>query len=198
MKGFQLEKVWDRVSRLWHWVLVLTICISWWLGEYMEFDTIDWHFYVGYVVLGLMGFRFFWGFVGPSPIRFRALIPTPSQAIQYLKRIGHRQPSGSPGHNPIGSLSVIAMLVSITMQAVTGMFIESDDFFESAPLAAYVSDETMGLLTWWHHLNAKIILVLVCLHLLAILFYLIWKKENLIKPMITGWKWVRTKKSDES
>lgn len=164
----------------------------------MEFDTIDWHFYAGYVVLGLMGFRFFWGFVGPSPIRFRALIPTPTQAIQYLKRIGRRQPSGSPGHNPIGSLSVIAMLVSITTQAVTGMFIESDDFFESAPLAAYVSDETMGLLTWWHHLNAKIILVLVCLHLFAILFYLIWKKENLIKPMITGWKWVRTKKSDES
>jgi cytochrome b len=198
LKGFQLEKIWDPVSRLWHWVLALTICISWWLGEYMEFDTIDWHFYAGYVVLGLMGFRFFWGFVGPSPIRFRALIPTPTQAIQYLKRIGRRQPSGSPGHNPIGSLSVIAMLVSITTQAVTGMFIESDDFFESAPLAAYVSDETMGLLTWWHHLNAKIILVLVCLHLFAILFYLIWKKENLIKPMITGWKWVRTKKSDES
>lgn len=196
MKGFQLEKIWDPVSRLWHWLLVLSVCISWGLGEFMAFDTIDWHFYFGYIILGLMLFRCIWGFAGPAPIRFKALIFTPGQTLQYLKNIGHRRPSGSPGHNPIGSLSVIVMIVSITFQAVTGLFIESDDFFESAPLAGYVSDQMINQMGWWHHINAKIILVLVGLHICAILFYLLWKKENLITPMITGWKWVKIKKAN--
>ena len=163
----------------------------------MEFDTIDWHFYVGYVVLSLIVFRVVWGVTGPVSARFSRLISSPRESLQYVQGVGTRQASGSPGHNPIGGLSVIAMLVSITFQAITGLFIESDDFFESAPLAGYVSDDTIGLLTSWHHLNAKVLLVLVALHLFAILFYLLWKKENLIKPMITGWKWVKSKNTDD-
>ena len=56
-----------------------------------------------------------------------------------------------------------------------------------------MSEATVNRLTWWHNLNANIILVLVLLHVGAILYYLIWKKENLVKPMITGWKQVRRK-----
>ena len=184
------------MSRLWHWVLAITLSFSWWLGEYMEFDTIDWHFYAGYLMLGLVGFRLLWGFLGPSPVRFKTLLMSPADIFSYLKIMNRREPSGTPGHNPVGSISVLLMIVFISAQAVTGLFIESDDFYESAPLASYVSDETIGWLTWWHHLNAKIILVLVALHVGAVLFYLIWKKENLIKPMFTGWKWVKVKKND--
>ena len=191
MKGFQREKIWDLVSRLWHWILVPSVCISWGLGEFMAFDTIDWHFYFGYLALGLICFRCVWGFVGPAPIRFRALISTPAQTFQYLKTMGRRSPSGSAGHNPIGSLSVIAMIGSISLQAITGLFLESDDFFESAPLATYVSSDVIGQMNWLHHLNAKLLLILVALHILALLFYLFWKKENLIMPMISGWKWVK-------
>ncbi len=195
LKGFQREKVWGPISRLWHWLLVASIGVSWWLGEFMTFSTIDWHFYFGYIILGLMLFRIVWGFIGPAPARFRALIHTPQQIWRYLKKIGSRSPSGSAGHNPLGSLSIIALLSSITLQSVTGLFIESDDFFDSGPLAGFVSETAIKQLNGWHHLNAKILLVLVGLHLCAILFYLLWKKENLIKPMITGWKWVKTNSS---
>jgi len=195
LKGFQREKVWDPISRLWHWLLVASICVSWWFGEFMTFSTIDWHFYFGYIILGLMLFRIVWGFIGPAPARFRALIHTPQQTWRYLKKIGSRSPSGSARHNPLGSLSIIALLSSITLQGVTGLFIESDDFFDSGPLAGFVFETAIKQLNGWHHLNAKILLVLVGLHLCAILFYLLWKKENLIKPMITGWKWVKTNKS---
>ena len=162
----------------------------------MAFDTIDWHFYVGYAVLGLMFFRCVWGFVGPAPVRFQALFTTPAQVFQYLKGFGLRAPSGTPGHNALGSWSVIAMIVSVSLQAVSGLFIESDDFFESAPLAAYVSDTVIDQMSWLHHLNAKVILFLVALHVVSILFYLIWKRENLITPMVTGWKWVKRKELD--
>lgn len=191
MEGFHLEKIWDPVTRLWHWILVLAVSLGWSFGKFMSFDTIQWHFYIGYLILGLMVFRYLWGFAGPTPVRFRAIIPTPTALLTYLRHMGRREPSGSPGHNPVGSLSVIAMLVVIGAQAISGLFIESDDFFEYGPLAGYVSEAMVNRLTWWHHFNADVILVLVILHVSAILFYLVWKKENLIKPMITGWKWVK-------
>ena len=191
MQGFKQEKIWDPVTRLWHWVLVLAVGTGWGLGKFLSFDNIEWHFYLGYLVLGLVAFRYLWGFIGPAPVRYRALFPRPRELFAYLGRIARREPSGSPGHNPLGSISVILMLISITAQAGTGLFIVSDDFFESGPLASYVSETTSNRLTWWHHLNADILLVLVILHVSAILFYLLWKKENLVKPMISGWKWVK-------
>lgn len=196
MEELHLEKVWDPVIRLWHWVLVLAVGIGWSFGKFMTFDTVQWHFYLGYLVLGLMAFRYLWGFLGPDPVRYRAIVPTPAKILRYLKTLPQRKPSGVPGHNPLGSLWVIALLLSITTQAVTGLFIESDDFFEYGPLAGYVSEATVSRLTWWHHFNANLILILVVLHIVAILFYWLWKKENLVKPMITGWKWVR--RSDSS
>lgn len=197
MQGFTRLKIWDPVTRLWHWVLVLAVSIGWSFGKFMTFDTIQWHFYIGYLILGLMLFRYLWGFIGPEPVRYRAILPTPGVTIDYLKGISRREPSGSAGHNPLGSLSVIAMLLVITLQAVTGLFIESEDFFEYGPLAGYVSQSTINLMTRWHHFNADLLLILVALHVAAILFYLLWKKENLIKPMVNGWKWVKSGNSEQ-
>ena len=194
MDEFEKQKIWDPVTRLWHWVLVLAVSVGWSFGKFMSFSTIQWHFYIGYLILGLMGFRLIWGFLGPQPVRFRALLPRPSTIIEYLKGIGRRQPSGVAGHNPIGALSVVAMLIVITAQAMSGLFIESDDFFEYGPLAGYVPQAVVNRLTWWHHTLADVVLILVVLHVAAILFYLIWKRENLIKPMIDGWKTVRRAK----
>ena len=198
MGDLHREKIWDPVTRLWHWALALAVGVSWCFGRYMSFDTVQWHFYLGYLILGLLLFRYLWGFIGPAPVRYAALQPAPRKLLAYLRQVGRRSPSGTPGHNPLGAISVILMMLSISAQAISGLFIQSDDFFEYGPLAGYVSEATINRMTWWHHLNADIILVLVALHVGAILFYLLWKKENLIKPMITGWKWVRRASKDTS
>jgi cytochrome b len=185
------------VTRLWHWVFAVAVVLGWSFGKFMSFSTIKWHFYCGYTILGLLVFRYLWGFVGPQPIRYRALFPTPKQVIEYLKHLASRRPSGTPGHNPLGSLAVISMVLLITAQVGSGLFIVSDDYFESGPLAYLVSDAISNRLTWWHKLISKMVLGIVALHVSAIFFYLLWKKENLIMPMITGWKWVRdSTKSD--
>ncbi len=144
-----------------------------------------------------MAIRLVWGFVGPAPIRFRALLPRPSVLLAYLRTLGRRRPSGLRGHNPLGALSVIAILVLLTAQALSGLFVESDVFFGAGPLSHLVSERTVWRLTWWHGFLSKCILVLVVLHLLAVFYYLIWKKENLIRPMITGWKWVKDEQDTE-
>lgn len=191
MQGLTRQKIWDPVTRLWHWVLVISVTLAWVFGEFMDFDTILWHFYLGYLVLGLLAFRLLWGSLGPRPIRLRALLPTPAAVLRYLKTVPSREPGGSHGHNPLGALSVIAILLALTAVSITGLFLESEDFFEAAPLAPYVEQATINRMTWWHDLLADVILILVSLHVAAILYYLVWKRENLILPMISGWKWVR-------
>ncbi len=191
MTTLERKKIWDPVTRLWHWVLAIIVISTWVLGEFMSFDTIRWHFYLGYSLLALVAFRMLWGFIGPAPVRWINLWPRPAALIQYLRELRYRKPSGSAGHNPLGSLSVLAILVVLAAQAGSGLFIESDDFFESAALAGNVNQDTINWLTSWHHLLSDVLLALVVLHLLAIIFYRVWKREDLVRPMITGWKWVR-------
>ncbi len=197
MGDLHREKVWDPVTRLWHWVLVIAVSLGWYFGEFMSFTTIQWHFYCGYTILGLVVFRIIYGFIGPAPIRFGALLVSPREIARYLKTVTRREPSGTRGHNPLGSLSVLAMIALLLAQASSGLFLESDDYFEAAPLAGFVSDAVSDPLTWWHKLMAKVILAVVALHVAAIFFYLVWKKENLIKPMITGWKLIRPRAADQ-
>jgi len=188
---YRREKIWDGVTRAWHWTLVVVVAAGWYFGEFMSFTTIDWHFYCGYTVLGLVLFRLFWGLVGPGPVRLRSLFPGPRVLLAYMERIPRREPSGTRGHNPLAGLWVLAILALLLGQAGIGLFLSSDDFFESGPLAYLVSDEVSAFLTGWHKAFAKALLALVAVHVSAILFYLFWKKENLVVPMITGWKWVR-------
>jgi cytochrome b len=157
----------------------------------MSFSTVQWHFYCGYTILGLLIFRYLWGFVGPAPVRYQAFLASQPEIRAYLKTVGRRSPSGTGGHNPLGALSAITMILLLTFQAVSGLFVVSEDFSESGPLAHLVSDAASDRLIWWHRLVSKFLLAIVGLHVAAMLYYLFWKKENLILPMITGWKWVK-------
>ena len=185
------EKIWDPVTRLWHWALATSVITGWCLGQFRSFSIIEWHFYLGYTTGGLLVFRYFWGFVGPTPIRYRTLFATLPGMMGYVRHIGSRDPSGTPGHNPLGVLSIIAIVLALTLQVTSGLFSEDDGLFSSGPLASEVSNSTVRLMTRYHNLGSKVILALVGLHVGAIVFYLIWKRENLVTPMLTGWKWVR-------
>ena len=191
MEGYRREAVWDPVTRLWHWVLAASVITGWLLGEFRTFSIMQWHIWLGYLTGGLLLFRYAWGWIGPTPIRHRTLFASLLDIPAYLRNVGRRQPSGVPGHNPIGALSVIAVVLALTAQVVTGLFSEDDALFFSGPLAAEVSSDIVGMMTGYHHLFAEVVLVLVVLHVAAILFYLVWKRENLVTPMLNGWKWVK-------
>ncbi len=198
MKGFKLQKIWDPSTRIWHWLLALSVTAGLILGKFMAFETIMWHFYLGYFTLALILIRIVRGFFGPDVIKFKSLIPSYSALTNYVKTMRSKSPSGTAGHNPIGSLSVIAMVLLISGQAISGLFMQSDDFFEYGPLSGYASNNILGYMAWLHYTFANIIIVVVALHVLAILYYLIWKKENLIKPMFTGWKLVKGQSNNHS
>ena len=191
MEGHRREAVWDPATRLWHWLLAASVATGWVLGEFRTFSIMQWHIYLGYLTGGLLLFRYAWGWAGPAPVRHRTLFASLRDVPAYVRRVGRRRPSGVAGHNPLGALSVIAMVLALTAQVVTGLFSEDDALFFSGPLAPEVSSGVVDTMTGYHHLFATVVLVLVALHVAAILFYLVWKREDLVTPMLNGRKWVK-------
>lgn len=172
--------VWDVPVRLTHWLIVVAIGVSWWTAEERVMDV---HRYSGYALLGLLVFRLYWGFAGSSTARFAHFVKGPSQITAYL-----REPSGvaSPGHNPLGALSVIALFVLLIAQVTLGLFVTDVDGLESGPLSYLVSFETSRMLADVHEIVFNVLLGFGALHIIAVLFYLFVRRTNLIGAMFTG------------
>ncbi|MGC9456508.1 MAG: cytochrome b/b6 domain-containing protein [Halothiobacillaceae bacterium] len=174
-------RVWDLPTRLFHWVLFAAVTTSF-LSMYATNAT-SVHAWSGYTIMTLILFRLLWGFVGTQTARFTDFVPGPRRLIAYL-----RHGEGGQirlGHNPLGALSVLALLASLTVQWATGLFADDDIFF-SGPLASLVSSDTRRLLTAIHHNNANVLIGLIALHVSAIAFYALFKRQNLVGPMFTG------------
>ncbi|MDS9466595.1 cytochrome b/b6 domain-containing protein [Paracoccus sp. MBLB3053] len=182
--------LWDPFLRGFHWSLAVFVILSWCLGQFGP-AQMTLHFWCGYVVTGLLIFRLIWGFVGPAPARFSHFLRGPAAIAGYLRGIFMREPSYWPGHNPLGALSVIAMLAALAAQVTTGLISDPDDFINVGPLAGLVEPATRSRAVGWHEFGANLVLVLVLVHVAVILFYRFWKREDLVRPMLTGRKQVR-------
>lgn len=183
-------KIWDPALRLFHWALVIAVAAAWGLGEFGP-DIMTLHFYAGYAVCGLLAFRLVWGLVGPKTARFSHFIYGPKTVLGYMSGMFKREPSYWPGHNPVGAFAAFGLLAILIAQAVTGLMSDPDDYINVGPLASYVGYDMAVQANRLHHLLSKAVMIIVVLHLAAIFFYKIWKRENLITPMITGWKLVK-------
>lgn len=183
-------KIWDPVLRFIHWALALLVIANWVLGKFGSNDM-TLHFYFGYAVVALLVLRIIWGFVGPETARFSNFVRGPATVVQYARKVGKREPSLWPGHNPLGALAVIAILLVLIWQVGSGLISDPEDFVNVGPFAATVGSDVATAAVGWHSLGANLILVLVILHVAVIMFYRIWKNEDLIRPMITGWKWIK-------
>ncbi|MDO5529841.1 MAG: cytochrome b/b6 domain-containing protein [Paracoccus sp. (in: a-proteobacteria)] len=186
-KAPETVKLWDPLLRGFHWLLAAAVISAWALAKFGP-AQMTLHFYAGYVVIGLLAFRLIWGVLGPRPARFASFIRGPGAVARYASRLFRREPSHFPGHNPMGALSVVAMLVLLAAQVATGLVADPEDFINTGPLASEVSSATSRLALQWHHRIAGWLEILIILHIAVIVFYLVWKRENLITPMITGWK----------
>jgi cytochrome b len=172
-------RVWDRPTRLVHWLIVLLVAASWWTGDS---GRMDYHRYCGYLLLGLVAFRVYWGLFGASTARFRQFVRGPRVVWNYLRG----QWETLPGHNPLGALSAVALLALLFAQIVLGLFAVDVDGIESGPLSSHVSFATGRACAKLHHQVFDVLLVLISVHIVAVLFYVIVKKQNLITAMFHG------------
>lgn len=176
-------RIWDLPTRLFHWLLaacVIALVITGQLGG----DAMVWHFRLGVTVLTLLLFRLLWGFVGGHWSRWRQLTCTPSALRQYFSAQSSQQ--RYLGHNPMGSLSVIALMSLLLLQVATGLF-SDDEIANAGPLTVWVSESIVSMTTQWHKgLGKGLVLLLIAIHVGAILWYFIKKKENLSRAMLWG------------
>ena len=173
--------VWDAPTRLFHWLLVGLVGFSWWSARTHH---MDWHQLSGLAVCGLLVFRLLWGFLGAGTARFSQFVRGPRAIWAYLRGRAPR----TVGHNPLGGLSVIALLLALTTQIVSGLLAVDIDGIESGPLSYLVDFEQGRLAAQVHAISFKAVQALVGLHVLAIGFYLVARRRNLTGAMITGFE----------
>jgi cytochrome b len=182
-------RVWDLPTRLFHWGLALCV-IGLIITGNVGGNAMVWHGRLGYAVLTLLLFRLTWGVVGGHWSRFGNFLYGPASIVAYLR--GQSRPEHHVGHNPLGMFSVLAMLLILLAQVGSGLFADDEIAF-TGPLAGLVSGDWVGQATSYHKKVGKLILIaLVALHLGAIAFYKLVKKQNLVRPMIVGDKAVQT------
>lgn len=175
-------RIWDLPTRLFHWTLalcVLGLVITGNLGG----EAMLWHFRLGYTVLSLLIFRVFWGLIGGQWSRWSSLRASPAALWAVLHGASKKD---QPGHSPLGSLSVLALLGMLLLQVATGL-ISDDEIATAGPFVPWVSSSLSSLATHWHTTTGKLILLLlIALHLAAIWFYRRFRQRHLTAAMLTG------------
>lgn len=171
--------VWDLPVRIFHWALVLLIGTSWWTAET---GRVELHMVSCSGILFLVLFRLVWGLFGTETARFTNFVKGPRRIMAYLCQ---PQAHCSVGHNPLGALSVIALLVVILLQAISGLFLVGDDLDEG-PLAHLMSYNINEASFQLHEKLFNVVIAVIGLHLVAVIFYVVILRKRLIRPMITG------------
>lgn len=165
-------KVWDPFVRIFHWSLVICFFGAYLLSE----ENQDWHQTMGYIALGLVSSRIVWGLIGTRYARFSSFVPSPSRLLAYVKALVSKREERSLGHNPLGGLMIIALLLAIITIGTTGWMMTLD---------AYWGVEWVEEV---HEVAANLTLGLVALHVAGVIFSSVRHKENLVKAMFTGRK----------
>ena len=178
--------VWDLPTRLFHWLLVILLAASFVTAK-VGGNAMQYHEWSGIIILVLLVFRTIWGFVGSQPSRFRDFVKGPAEVWRYATALAKGSSLRHLGHNPLGGWSVLAILLLLFLQTCLGLF-ANDDILTEGPLYLWVSKPMSDRLTKIHSLNQYAIMGLVAVHLMAVAFHFIIKRENLLKPMITGIK----------
>ena len=164
--------VWDIITRIFHWLLVLAYCTAHLTAE--EWDTA--HEYIGYIILGLVTFRIIWGFVGPGNTQFSVFVKSPGIIKVHLANILTGQHTAEAGHNPAGGAMVLILLVWLGLTGITGW------------LSTTISGNVAELLEKSHEFLGEYSLVLIALHIAGVIVMSVIERQNLANSMIDGKK----------
>jgi cytochrome b len=185
--AYQVEnfRIWDLPTRVFHWLLVGAVGFLLITGLLAQENWLDLHRYAGYFVAALIALRIVWWVYGTGYSRLSALLRNASQLGSFLPALLRLQPQHYAGHNPAGSVMILALVVALIMLVATGLLVEGGE--EKLGLLAGVTWYSTGafahrLHTWFSYG----LLVLIALHVAGVAFETWVQKTPLIRGMITG------------
>lgn len=176
--------VWDLPIRLFHWLTVALVAaayVTW------RLNWMDWHAYAGEALLALVLFRLAWGVIGSDTARFARFLASPRAAFRHLAHLCRREPDEQAGHNPAGGWMVMLMLGLLLAQTVTGI-IDNNDVADVGPLSDILPAWLSNLIDDLHGWLWNALLAAIALHVIVIALYAVAKRQNLVRPMLTGRK----------
>jgi len=164
--------VWDIPTRVFHWSLAASFIGAYVTSESERLAAI--HVACGYTLLGLIGFRLVWGFVGSRYARFGEFVRGPAAVIGYVKSLVGGHAKRYVGHNPAGAVAIVLLLV---LGLATGA-------------SGYATYNELGgeWLEEVHEVCANAMLLVVIVHVLGVIVSSVLHKENLVRAMVTGRK----------
>ncbi len=178
-------RVWDLPTRLFH-LLLITCVVGLVITGQIGGEVMRLHFVLGYTVLSLVFFRLTWGLFGGHWSRFIHFVPSPAALRAYLASLRTMQTVHFTGHNPLGALSVLAMLLVLMAQVFSG-FLSDDEISVSGPWTSWAPSPWVTWASQYHtEIGKALLIVLVVLHIGAVLFHKYAKGEDLITPMVSG------------
>ena len=184
----QKIKVWDLPTRLFHWTLAAAVAFMWYSAK-TGGGMLVWHLRCGLLILALTVFRLCWGLWGSDTARFAQFVKGRTAIADYLS--GRFSEDKQPGHNPLGALMVLALLATVAFQTATGLFAADENTFTTSGwLNGWVGSETGSLMRRIHIRFFNLLAALAAIHIISILLYKFLRKTDLVKPMITGFKYL--------
>ena len=184
-EGAHSVLVWDLPTRVFHWTLVICFFSAMATGDPDRFR--DLHVYFGYVVLGLICFRVFWGLAGSRYARFKSFLYGPRAAIAYFADVMRARADRHIGHNPTGSIGIYLLLALGLVICVTGIVTLGAE--EAQGVFKTLADRPLGEFTRvLHEVLAWLMLALVLVHIGGVVIESLVHRENLAKAMFTGHK----------
>lgn len=177
------RRLWDIPVRVCHWLMVALVAACWWTAENHQ---IVYHSYCAYGLLAVLIFRIYWGFFGSYSARFKGFLKSPVAVFSYTKNLARRDYPASAGHNPLGAYSVVLILLIVLVQIGLGLFAIDVDGFDGGPFADYLSFESSRQIAEWHEAWFTVIQLIIVLHIAAVIYYFIWRGQNLLGPMLHG------------
>ena len=165
-------KVWDWPVRVFHWTLAASVLGAFVTGENEDFERL--HQTLGWVAAGSIAFRVVWGLIGTRYARFREFVRGPAQVWAYVKSVRSGQAQHFVGHNPVGAIAVIVLMVLVSLSVYTGWLLTADDVAEWLEEA--------------HEIAANTLITVVLVHVIGVLWGSRTHGENLLKAMLTGRK----------
>jgi cytochrome b len=143
-------KVWDLPLRLFHWSLSACFAAAWLsVGD----RWLDFHIFFGYLLGGLLLFRFWWGWYGEPNALFRDFAYDWRKVQGYLADVLKGRPAHYCGHNPAGGWAIYLMLVMLLLLVITGVMTLGGEE-RHGPFAGWLGFSSGAALHWVHEILA--------------------------------------------
>ena len=168
--------VWDVPTRAFHWLLAASFAGAFLTAESERYREV--HIMLGYSALGLVAFRLLWGLVGTRYARFGSFAFRPRHVLSYVKSLFGRSPQHYVGHNPAGSWAIYSLLALSVLAGATGYATYND-------IGGHWMEDV-------HEATANTLLGVVLVHVGGVLVSSILHRENLVRSMLTGYKYARS------